>query len=129
MLHTPFSSNKKIKEISLPMAFTPTPFSSKILRKSHILHFTLLPNNKELKQSCHLSFNNKISKEISYPIKNKCPENVKKMSGKKTIQIPDKWLSGKCSKNTLVSRHSFCPEFVLVLVLSSICPYSVQNPF
>src|SRR6266542_2590162 len=75
------------------------------------------------------------------PIKNKCPENVQKIAGKLSRQIPDKFRKlnvQKLFQKGFIFQHSefvrnqflsgFCPEFVRNLsgILNRNCPENIQ---
>src|SRR6266542_4064999 len=80
-------------------------------------------------------------KVFNSPIKNKCPENVRKIAGKLSRQIPDKFrklnVQKLFQKGFIFQRSefvrnqflsSFCPEFVWNLsgILNGKCPENIQ---
>ena len=85
-------------------------------------------NKKNIKMT--LPCWNVIFKELSsktYPIKNKCPENVWKIAGKLFGQILDKFWKlnvQKLFQNEFIFRRS---EFVQNQFLSGFCPEFIQN--
>src|SRR6266542_450670 len=60
------------------------------------------------------------------PIKNKCPENVRKIVQTNSGQIPETECPEIISKRVHFPTFRICPEPVFVQFLSRICPENIQ---